>query len=204
MKLPLFLLATLLLAGCSKHAAPTAPPVASPPPPVTTQAAPTTVAAVPVQVKIKGAFGFELGATLPSSYEVTPVESGGYGWVSFGNTNFPPFDTILVYVTDDRTIYLIDGSGNVGHDGLRMFDLTIATLKDKYGQPHQTFIADEREDVFISAGRQIEVSETTSPTTLDDRLEVSYSDLELKKKFEAESLSRRNAADKTRIAAGLQ
>jgi hypothetical protein len=78
---------------------------------------------------ITGAFGYVLGATLPSNLEVDLKD--GYGLYTDSTTNYPQFDAICVWVNSDRRIYQIWGQKfSGGYDDLMAVKQALIT---KYG-----------------------------------------------------------------------
>ena len=123
-----------LVVGCSKQEAVKSPAVQAINP-VRTVARPT-----PPPRRIMGAFGWQLGQIIPSSYSVA---QGDDGMLSLHDalTNFPPFEGFSIIALDDRRVCAIAASAYGAPS--EQEDIVLSALTNKYGPAKLQFDKDD-------------------------------------------------------------
>jgi hypothetical protein len=138
---------------------------------------------------ITGAFGWTFGQKIPESIDLkTDVEGSRYQYVTSTN---PPFETIIVSCTEDRTIYSIWANTSHTNNAGEYYDLTTA-LRQKYGHSKEPRKADAMEWVRPAAERNVEIDIHTWSGE-QKYVSVLYTDLKLSEVSEHEYEQRHNA-----------
>jgi hypothetical protein len=128
------------------------PGVALAQPPVPAEKSDT--AAADSDPPITGAFGWTLGQKIPAEIPLQ-TDANGSRYQYQTSTN-PPFESILVSCTDDRTIFGISGFTSATKKGAEYHDLTTA-LRQKYGVSDGEWKADSEKWERPGAQRSITI-----------------------------------------------
>jgi hypothetical protein len=162
--LALSVVVVCVIAGCSKQqeAKPTAPQQSIQPP----------------SRKIFGAFGWQLGQTIPSTQEVSYVD--GKMTVFIDAKGYPPFEGGALTMTKDRHICTIQAWCN-SPVSPQSVDMILATLTNKYGPVKQHNIdpvhANKQtwwiEDGFASIAFNLYGDGSIAVIYNDDQVEIS-------------------------------
>ena len=147
---------------------------------------------------VTGAFGFQLGDPLDSSYRLHTNDDGEISYTADLAEDQKPFRSVLVMVTDERQICSIDARiGRMGRDERLSFQKTLlASLRDKYGLQHGSQTPGKSiEDTTIRFGT---AARSVVLSAYGDGLNVTYVDQNLDQ-------TRRAAqeAQRSRTAKGL-
>jgi hypothetical protein len=123
---------------------------------------------------IPGAFGWTLGQKLPESIQVNTMEGTGLGVHSYQTSANPPFETIVVGCTKDRTIYMI--AGCTTNTSTLQYDVLVDALNLKYGVAEDTRPDDVPTRTWIrpAAGHEVQIKNSTA-----DGISVNYIDLNI-------------------------
>jgi hypothetical protein len=121
---------------------------------------------------ITGEFGWTLGQKIPDALLVNMVGSTGLGFHRYQTSTNPPFETIVVGCTRDRTINKITGSTT--NTGKLQYDALVNALNQKYGVAEDTKPNDVPTRTWIrpAAGREVQIQYSMS-----EGISVAYIDL---------------------------